>query len=189
MGLTGSLLVDAALNSIHAPTYLLVAALVMGGSALMQARETAADPDAARRLRLALGALSGVGLLTIAHVLQTRPISWKPDRSQEGLLAIARRDPGKVYLPWNALITIISERKIYPFDEALRYLWMAKLEPPRAANPSGGTAGSLHHLPGTEPDPLCPELLWQGPARSGGGPVTAVIGYSARTKLRRRQGR
>jgi hypothetical protein len=28
---------------------------------------------------------------------------------------------------------IIAERKIYPFDEALHYLWLARLEPPRAA--------------------------------------------------------
>ena len=29
-------------------------------------------------------------------------------------------------------MTIISDRKVYPFDEGLRYLWMARLEPPRA---------------------------------------------------------
>lgn len=54
---------------------------------------------------------------------------------------MVRRAPGTIYLPWNPLTHIIAERKIYPFDEALHYLWLARLEPPheaiRAAVPSG----------------------------------------------------
>jgi hypothetical protein len=132
MGLAASLLVDAGINSIHAPVYLLVAMLVVGGSAAMQPDGTL-ETGGIRRLRFMLGGLCFVGMVAAAHIVWQRQIVWKPDRSQEVLLAIVRRDPGKVYLPWNPLVTIIAERKIYPFDEGLRYLWMARLEPPRAA--------------------------------------------------------
>ena len=129
MGLTASLLVDAALNSIHAPTYLMVAVLVLGGSVFMQPGGT----DGSRRIRFMMGLLAIAGIVTTVHILRSRPLAWKPDRGQEQLLAIARSTPGKVYLPWNPLVTIIADRKVYPFDEGLRYLWMAGLEPPRAA--------------------------------------------------------
>ncbi len=74
-----------------------------------------------------IGLAIGFGL-----TLKRQPV-WTPYRGQEELLATVRNSPGKLYLPWNPLVTIIAERKIQPFDEALRYLWMAGLEPPRAA--------------------------------------------------------
>jgi hypothetical protein len=132
MGLMASLLVDAGLNSIHAPVYLLMAILVIGGSALAQAGN-AMEVDGPRRLRLLFGVLCLTGLVASIYIGHKRGIAWKPDQTQAQLLAIVRRDPGKVYMPWNPIVTIIAERKIYPFDEGLRYLWMAKLEPPRAA--------------------------------------------------------
>jgi hypothetical protein len=34
-----------------------------------------------------------------------------------------------VYFPWNPLLTIITERRVYPFDNALFCLTQAGLEP------------------------------------------------------------
>jgi hypothetical protein len=79
-------------------------------------------------------------LLTIVLGLREQGLVWTPYRGQEELLTLARRHQGKIYLPWNPLTTLITERKIYPFDEALHYLWLARLEPPldaiRAAVPA-----------------------------------------------------
>jgi hypothetical protein len=143
MGLTASLLVDAGLNSIHAPVYLLIAILVIGGSALASSPETAAATNGPRRLRLLVGLLLVAGMASSAYVATRRQLAWQPDRGQERLLEIVRGNPGKVYLPWNPLVTIIADRKVYPFDEGLRYLWMAGLEPPRAAIQAAVPAGAF----------------------------------------------
>jgi hypothetical protein len=75
-----------------------------------------------------------VGGLALGYGLAIkRGVVWLPYRGQEETLELARRNPGKVYLPWNPLITIISDHKIYPFDDALLSLWRAGLEPPREA--------------------------------------------------------
>jgi hypothetical protein len=70
-----------------------------------------------------------------------REVVWTPYRGQEELVAQAKATPGKYYLPWNPLVTILSDGKVYPFDDALKVLWVGKLEPPveaiRAAIPKG----------------------------------------------------
>ena len=136
MGLAASMVVDAALNSMHATTYLLIAGLVAVTSAL--ARRT--EPDVSR-LWLVLAGVAALGVGVAARPGLREGSVWLPYRGQEELVALARRHQGKIYLPWNPLTTIITERKIYPFDEALHYLWLARLEPPpeaiRAAVPAG----------------------------------------------------
>ncbi len=132
LGLTASLLVDAALNSIHSTSYLLVAGLVVAGSLLARGNAVANSPLGLRQY-LMLGLVAGVGLVTDVKLVIDRGVVWTPFHGQEELLAMVRRTPGKIYLPWNPLVHLIAERKIYPFDEALRYLWLARLEPPRAA--------------------------------------------------------
>ena len=43
---------------------------------------------------------------------------------------MVRQTPGRFYLPWNSLITLIAERRVYPFDDALYCLWLSGLEVP-----------------------------------------------------------
>lgn len=132
LGVTASLVVDAALNSIHAINYLFLAGLVIAGSAL--ARSGHAPPGGGlMRPGFAAGAIAALALVAVLPGVRNPDVVWRPYRGQDELLALARQHPGRIYLPWNPLTTLISERKIYPFDEALRYLWMARLEPPRAA--------------------------------------------------------
>jgi hypothetical protein len=138
MGLTASMVVDAALNSIHATNYLMLAGLIVVASALTQ---RASSPGA--RLWPVLAGVAVVGLVAAIAPVRQAGLVWTPYRGQEELIALARQHQGKIYLPWNPLTTVITERKIYPFDEALHYLWLARLEPPhdaiRAAVPAGAT--------------------------------------------------
>jgi hypothetical protein len=138
MGLAASMVVDAALNSIHATNYLMIAGLIAATSALARW----GSPDAFR-LWWALAGVAVVGV--VAAILPARgpQTVWTPYRGQEELVTLARRHQGKIYLPWNPLTTVITERKIYPFDEALHYLWLARLEPPREAILAAVPAGAL----------------------------------------------
>ena len=142
LGVTASLVVDAALNSIHAIHYLFLAGLVVAGSVLARERANAASTGLLRPW-FAAGLVAAVGLCALVPVLRNPDVVWRPYRGQDEMLQLARQHPGKIYLPWNPLITLISERKIYPFDEALRYLWMARLEPPRAVIQAAVPAGAM----------------------------------------------
>ncbi len=66
---------------------------------------------------------------------------WTPYRGLETDLALARAQAGRIYFPWNPMLTIITERRVYPLDDALYGLATAGLEPPpekiRAAVPAG----------------------------------------------------
>jgi len=142
LGLTASLLVDAALNSIHAPTYLLIAGLVLVGSMLTQCTPVMTWSKGLRP-GLAVALVAGLSLVAAYHEAIRREAVWTPYRGQEHLLKMVRRAPGTIYLPWNPLTHIIAERKIYPFDEALHYLWLARLEPPREAIRAAVPAGAF----------------------------------------------
>ncbi len=139
LGLMAAMVVDAALNSIHATNYLLIAGLVAAASALARS-----SPPKGSRLWAALAGVATVGVVVVV-IFAARDTGkvWTPYRGQEELVALARRHQGKIYLPWNPLTTIITERKIYPFDEALHYLWLARLEPAREAILAAVPAGAL----------------------------------------------
>lgn len=147
MGLMASLVVDAALNSIHAINYLLIAGLIVATSAL--ARSEAPD---GRRLWPVLAGVAAVALVMAILPVRGSGTVWSPYRGQEDLVTLARQHQGKIYLPWNPLTTVITERKIYPFDEALHYLWLARLEPPREAILAAVPAGAM--------------IIYQEPAQS-----------------------
>jgi hypothetical protein len=66
--------------------------------------------------RLAL--VTGLGILALVTAVD-RLERWTPDPYQDDLLAVARSHPGRLYLPWNPLITLITDGKIYPFEYAL----------------------------------------------------------------------
>jgi hypothetical protein len=138
LGLLASLKVDAALNSIHATNYLMLAGLVAVTSMLARG-ETAAGS----RLWPVLAGVAVIGVAAAVLPIRSLGLVWTPYRGQEELVALARRHQGKIYLPWNPLTTIITERRIYPFDEALHFLWMAGLEPPREAIVAAVPAGAM----------------------------------------------
>lgn len=138
LGLAASMVVDAALNSIHATNYLMIAGLIAATSALARR-----GPPDASRLWWALAGVAALGVVAAIRPALGPGTVWVPYRGQEELVALARRHQGKIYLPWNPLTTVITERKIYPFDEALHYLWLARLEPPREAILAAVPAGAL----------------------------------------------
>lgn len=138
MGLMASMVVGAALNSIHATNYLMIAGLIAVASAL--ARQ---NPPHGGRLWPVLALVAVTGLVAAILPVRNPGMVWTPYRGQEELVALARRHQGKIYLPWNPLTTIITERRIYPFDEALHYLWQARLDPPREAILAAVPAGAL----------------------------------------------
>lgn len=138
LGLAASMVVDAALNSVHATNYLLLAGLIAAASALARR-----GPPDASRLWWALTGVATLGVVTAIRPALGPGTVWVPYRGQEELVALARKHQGKIYLPWNPLTTVITERKIYPFDEALHYLWLARLEPPREAILAAVPAGAL----------------------------------------------
>jgi hypothetical protein len=138
LGLMASMVVDAALNSIHATNYLMIAGLVAAASALARI-----GPPETNRLWSVLLGVAGIGLVAAIRPALGPGTVWVPDRGQEELVALARQHPGKIYLPWNPLTTVITEKKIYPFDEALHYLWLARLEPSREAILAAVPAGAL----------------------------------------------
>ena len=138
LGVMASMVVDAALNSIHATNYLMIAGLVAAASVLARR-----GPAEGLRLWAALAGVTVIGVVAAIRPALGPGTVWTPYRGQEELVALARQHQGKIYLPWNPLTTVITERKIYPFDEALHYLWLAKLEPPREAILAAVPVGAL----------------------------------------------
>ncbi len=65
-------------------------------------------------LLLTLAALIGGGIT--AHRAN---LAWRPSRQLEADLDLARQHAGKLYMPWDPLVTLMTDRKIYPFDDAL----------------------------------------------------------------------
>jgi len=138
LGLAASMVVDAALNSVHATNYLMIAGLIAAASALSRR----GLPDASR-LWQALAGVAALGVVAAIRPALGPGTVWVPHRGQEELVVFARQHQGKIYMPWNPLTTVITERKIYPFDEALHYLWLARLEPPREAILAAVPVGAL----------------------------------------------
>jgi hypothetical protein len=139
-GLMASLKEGGGLNSVHALSYLLAAGLIAVGASLAREEEGIATKGGMRAVTVTLG----IALLVLAADFRMAIApgkAWVPYRGLEDLLVRAKASQGKLYLPWNPLITILSDGKIYPFDDALKSLWAAHLEPPvdaiRAAIPAG----------------------------------------------------
>lgn len=140
LGLLASLKEGGGLNSVHAIPYVLVAGVVVIGAAIAAHDRSDEAKRSAWPVR-GLAAVMVVGLAAAARSDVVRNAEWTPYRSLDRWLEQAKSSPGKIYFPWNPLITIISDRKVYPFDDAVKCLWIAKLEPPvdviRAAMPKG----------------------------------------------------
>ena len=141
LGLAAAMKIGGGNNSFHAIHYGLAAALVAGAGWLVQ---IGALPD--RRTWLhAMWFCAFIGLVGVGagfKFVLRRDAVWQPNRESERLLAYAKGRPGRLYLPWNPLVTILSDHKVYPFDDALLCLWRAGLEPPREAIQRAVPAGA-----------------------------------------------
>jgi hypothetical protein len=141
LGVAAAMKVGGGNGSIHAVNYGLAAALVATGSWWVA---RSGDPRGGVLRRQAWLACAVVAVVAVGAGYKfalRRDAVWRPDRGQDEMLAYARAHPGKLYLPWNPLITMISDGKIYPFDDALLCLWRAGLSPSpavvRGAMPAG----------------------------------------------------
>jgi hypothetical protein len=137
LGVVAPLKSGGTLGSLHSVSWLFMAAMVWFWHRWSR-------PARGRAGGLAAGvfALAMLAAAARAH-LDTWEFrgEWKLYRGLEADLAQARANLGKIYFPWNPMLTIISERRVYPLDDALYCLWNAGLEPPpekiRAAVPQG----------------------------------------------------
>jgi hypothetical protein len=135
LGFNAAIKIGGGLNSVHSLHYAFLALLVLAAHALPVWRS-------ALRPAVFATVASVVVLVPLANSLrltqQLAPL-WQPYRKLEHFVGLARGEPDRYYFPWNPLVTLIAERKIRPFDNALYCLWLAKLEPPvekiRAAAP------------------------------------------------------
>ncbi len=59
--------------------------------------------------------LGGLALVAAGERLK----HWQPDPYQDDLLEVAQRHPHQIYFPSNPLITLLTDRTIYPFDDAI----------------------------------------------------------------------
>jgi hypothetical protein len=126
LGLVAATKVAGGWNSLHSLNYALL------WLALALARQTVSG-SLSRPGRLVLGLASLALLASGWTAAEAADLRWRPGTMQATDLAYARAHAGRLYLPWNPLITLITDRKIYPFDDALLCLARAGLEPPAAA--------------------------------------------------------
>lgn len=122
LGLAASLKGAGGLNSLHSLHY-----------ALPLLAAAAADWHRRSGTRPWLGAVAAAVLLAAVgqglRITVREHSAWTLYRGQEEALRFARENTGRAYLPWNPLVTIITERRIYPFDDALLCLHRANLAP------------------------------------------------------------
>jgi hypothetical protein len=139
LGLLAPLKSGGTLGSLHSVEWALLATMVA-----LWHRWTCPVPAAAVARPAAVFALAVLASLVLAAVSTARfgvGGVWTPYRGLEADLAQARANVGRIYFPWNPMLTIISERRVYPLDDALYGLATAGLAPPpekiRAVVPAG----------------------------------------------------
>jgi len=128
LGVVASMRAGGGLNSLHALTFALVAGLIVAGSWLAR-RPAPVGPRRYLRPAFVLAVILVLGLALDFRLAVDRQPAWTPYRGLDDMLALARQKPGRLYMPWNPLITIISDHRVYPFDDALYCLWLAHLAP------------------------------------------------------------
>lgn len=129
LGLMAPLKAGGGLNSLHTIPYLAAWLALLAGQ-IWDAPQITPNPE---RVRLRLAVLWVVSF-AVGHVHATLFYAeWRINRHQETLLGLAREHPGKFYAPWNPLITLLTEHRILPFDDALYCLHIAGMTVPREA--------------------------------------------------------
>jgi hypothetical protein len=133
LGLAAALKVGGGLNSVHSLNYLLLLLALWLMWLLPSSRVAEENPTGGGAPAVGLAAVIVLGLgVAFSNVLR-QDVAWVPYRGQEKLLTTARANPGRIYFPWNPLLTLITDRRIYPFDDALYCLDKAGLAPPGEA--------------------------------------------------------
>ena len=113
LGLAAASKVAGGWNSVHSLNFALL------WLALNLAR-AAGSPGLRRTGGMAFWFLAMVAPLTTGWLAaETADLRWRPATRLATELASARALAGHLYLPWNPLVTLITDRKIYPFDDAL----------------------------------------------------------------------
>ena len=150
LGLTAVLKAGGGLNSLHSIIYLLAVLLIAAFHACKQPPPGPGFSWMVPGLLWVCAVLMPLGS-ALVFSLDLGSI-WKPSRSNDHLVELARKQPGRYYFPWNPLVTLIADRRVQPLDDALYCLWHVGLEPPadkiRAAVP---------------PNPI---ILYEEPAQS-----------------------
>ena len=83
--------------------------------------------------RLAVATILLFGALNGIRDHLARGVDWMPTHYQREMLAWAQAHQGRAYFPWNPLVTILTDHKIYPTEDALYYQRLTGLQPPPAA--------------------------------------------------------
>lgn len=141
------------LNSVHGLIFLLAALLGQLDRAAFRPRV----------LGLLTVFLCGLALATSGERLR----HWRPDPYQDRLLALARAHPGGIFLPWNPLVTLLSDGRVYPFEDALHCLRLSRRPvadaqvraalPPRAVlvyDPIAASHDAARYFPGITRVPI-----------------------------------
>ncbi len=56
-------------------------------------------------------------------------VLWKPYQGADEQLQVAMANQNRAYFPWNPILTILSDHKVYPFDDALYCQWLVHADP------------------------------------------------------------
>ena len=114
------------INSYHS-LYFFIAASAM---AVGRRAQDAIGKSAERMWRrLLLGSLAIIATIGIFNVVTLHPLRLTPDLRAEQTLALARSQPGTLYLPWYPLAGLLTEKKLYAFDDAVFNLLAAGAAP------------------------------------------------------------
>jgi len=126
LGILAAAKAGGGLNSYHGAVF---AALAL---ALALVRSTAAESASAGLSRPLVGL---TWLMVLAVGLAPLGGRWtlRPSMHQEALLALARENRGRIFFPWNALITLMSERRQLPTEDGLSCMEVLGRKVPAAA--------------------------------------------------------
>jgi hypothetical protein len=138
VGFFAALKAGGGLNTAHGLMFLFLAVVVH-----------VAQAPIGRRLRL----LGSVVFATLAFVNAGERLRyWRPSPYQDLLLKVAEKHRGEIYFPWNPLITLLTDRRIYPFEDALYCLTLVRTDPPSSA----AIRSALPSRPLVVYDPIAP---------------------------------
>lgn len=158
-GITAPLKLGGGLNSMHSLAYVVACLAVMTG----EYWDATIATDRRARSRTLLAA-TWVVAAVLAHLHAREYASvWKLHRGQEQTLAQARQYRGKIYFPWNPLITLLSEDRLLPFDNALFCLDAAGMPVPREAVRAAIPRGALLVFPEPSQSQFVLTYLWPTP--------------------------
>jgi hypothetical protein len=124
LGLLAQFIPGGALNSLYTLNFASVV-LAWGAVELWRAAPSAVAPIRIRRL-----AVSALAVAAAIFALTQFQTIWLPTSFQDQLVSTARAHRGKIYFPFNPLVTLFSEKRILPFDDAISDLSFAGLLPP-----------------------------------------------------------